>query len=58
MGGSNEGLVLTMPQTYFTTDTPTLDGPDVISTAVNFEAKFDGTNNPLTCVYKTLDAAL
>lgn len=58
MGGSNEGLSLTCAQTFFTGTTPGLDGEDVVSFPVPFEAKFDGTNNPLIAVYKTLDAAL
>ena len=49
LGGTpsiSETFRITLPQNHFTGDTPTLDGPDIISGSFPFEASFDGANQP------------
>jgi hypothetical protein len=44
--GVNETFRLTLPDCAFTGDTPSLDGPDVISGSFPFETYFDGSTQP------------
>ena len=41
-----ETFRITLPQCFFTGETPELDGPDVISGSFDFEAAYDGTTQP------------
>lgn len=44
-----------LPQTFFTGDTPMLDGPDVVNVKVPFESKYDGTNAAVIAEYMSTD---
>lgn len=41
-----ETFRITLPQCFFTGETPELEGPDVISGSFDFEAAYDGTTQP------------
>jgi hypothetical protein len=45
------------PQTFFTGDTPNVDGPDVQNVKVPFECKYDQTNAGVTNTYISTDTA-
>jgi hypothetical protein len=53
-----ETFRLKLPKCYLDGDTPTLDGPDIISGDFPFTALFDGTNGPAICEYQSIDVAL
>lgn len=44
--GNNDIFRITLPQCYLDGDTPTLQGPDVVSGSFPFVGLFDGTNLP------------
>jgi hypothetical protein len=46
VSGSNDTFRITLPQCFLDGDTPTLDGPDIVSGAFPFTATFDATNLP------------
>lgn len=54
----SEVLDITLPAIKFEGDAPQVGGPETIMQALNFTAFDDGTNQPLTMVYTTADAAL
>jgi Phage tail tube protein len=56
--GQSEKLSITIPAAKFNADTPNVQGPGVVDLSMTFEAYDDGTNQPLTIVYQTADAAL
>lgn len=45
-------------QIFLDGDTPTVDGPDVVSTGYNFTAQDDGTNPVSSIIYQSTDTAL
>jgi hypothetical protein len=45
-GGFSDTFRITLPQCFLDGDTPTLDGPDIVSGSFPFTATFDGTNLP------------
>lgn len=53
-----ETLTLTCNAVGFTGETPSIDGPDVVSHAIPFEILYDGTNAPLIAAYTSTDTAL
>ncbi|GAA4358412.1 phage tail tube protein [Angustibacter luteus] len=53
-----ETFRIKLPAVYLDTDTPTLEGPDVVSPSFNFTALNDLTNAPVTCEYMSVDVAL
>ena len=57
IAGSSTQAAITfaMPLCYLDTDSPTLDGMDVVSTDYNFTALYDGTNSPITITYVSSD---
>lgn len=60
LGGSpgvSELFRITLPQVHLTGDTPTLNGPDIITGSFPFEATFDGTHQPLI-EYISVDTTL
>ena len=56
--GAKELLTITIPAAKFNADTPNVAGPGVVDLSMDFDAYDDGTNEPLTIVYQTADAAL
>lgn len=56
--GAKELLTITIPAVKFNTDTPNVAGPGVIDLAMDFDGYDDGTDEPLTILYQTADAAL
>lgn len=58
-GGTNaETIRFRVPMTFLDGDTPTLDGPDVVSPTFTFVGQFDGTNSLVTGEYMSLDTAV
>lgn len=53
-----ETFSITLPACYLDGDTPTLDGPDIISGTFPFTALYDGTNNACTIGYMSTDIAV
>lgn len=49
---------LDVPQVFFDTDSPTLEGPDVVSGAFGFTAQYDLTNALITAKYVSTDVAV
>jgi hypothetical protein len=47
-----------LPQTFFTGDTPGVDGPDVVGQSIPFECKYDGTNGAVIAEYMSTDTAV
>lgn len=56
-GSNNFRFSLILPQCFLDGDTPTLDGPGVVSGDFNFTSTFDGTNLP-HIEYMTTDATI
>ena len=50
-------LQISLPMVFLDTDTPTLEGPDVVSQSLNFTALFDGTSPAVTFGYMSSDTA-
>lgn len=46
------------PAIFFTSDTPTVDGPGIVNTSFNFEVDDDETNNPCTIEIMSTDTTL
>jgi len=57
-GSDKETLSITIPAAKFDGDTPMVSGPGVIDVSFGFTVFDDGTNEPFTITYKTLDSAL
>ncbi len=53
-----ETFRIKLPKCFLDGDTPTLDGPDVISGTFPFTALYDGTNGPAICEYISIDTVL
>jgi len=53
-----ETLSITIPACKFDGDVPMVSGPGVIDVSFGFTVFDDGTNEPFTITYKTLDSAL
>jgi hypothetical protein len=51
-------LAIATPSCFLTGDTPTLDGPDVVSGDFPFEVKDDGTHTPFSLTYMSTDTVL
>ena len=51
-------VTITIPVVMFDGDTPTVGGPDVVGETVKGVGLFDGTNQPITVAYKTLDSTV
>lgn len=47
-----------LPGTFFTGDTPVVDGPEVVGVPVPFECKLDATNGGLIAEYMSVDTAV
>lgn len=56
-GALNYGVLVTMPSVRFDGETPTVDGPDILSATVPFKVVDNLTNPPLTLRYRTTDTA-
>lgn len=54
--GHNFGLTVTLPSCRFDGSTPQVGGPEILSLSLPFKVTNDGTNEPITLVYKTTDA--
>jgi hypothetical protein len=57
LGAAFETFRITLPQCFFTGETPELEGPDVISGSFDFEASYDGATQP-SIVYISSDTTL
>lgn len=53
-----ETLRIKIPSTFFTGDTPTVEGPDIVKPTFTFEADDDETNEPITIEYMSTDSSL
>lgn len=53
-----ETFRIRVPMIFFNGDTPTVDGPDVVSGSFAFEAEYDGTNAATTVEYMSTDTTL
>ena len=53
-----ETLSITLPACKFDGDVPMVSGPGVIDVSFGFTVYDDGTNEPFTITYKTLDSSL
>jgi len=51
-------LSITLPACKFDADTPNVSGPGVVDLSMSFTVYDDGTNQPMTIVYQTSEAAL
>jgi len=51
-------LSITLPACKFDADTPNVSGPGVVDLSMTFTVYDDGTNQPMTIVYQTSEAAL
>lgn len=56
--GYNETFRIRVPQIFLDGDTPTVGGPDVVSTSFPFVGQHDGTHAPATIEYISTDTAL
>ncbi len=56
-GNANYGLLWTIPNVVTTGDTPGSDGPDVLGQKLVMRAVHDGTNELVTCRYRSTDVA-
>lgn len=56
-GNANFGLLFTIPNVVTTGDTPGSDGPDVLGQKLVMRAVHDGTNELITCRYRSTDVA-
>jgi len=54
----SDTLSITLPACKFDADTPNVSGPGVIDLSMTFTVYDDGTNQPMTIVYQTSEAAL
>ncbi|MGW6910250.1 phage tail tube protein [Streptomyces sp. NPDC054940] len=54
----NERVTFKTPAIFLTSDTPTVDGPQIVNGTFNFEVDDDETNNPLTIEVMSIDTAL
>lgn len=57
-GGLNSSVQVLIPQVYFEEGTPTVDGPTILHTQVNFTGLDDGTDPPIQVTTVSLDSAL
>lgn len=48
-------LSLTIPNVRFDGESPDVSGPDVVTQTMTGEVLYDGTNSPITAVYRTTD---
>ena len=53
-----ETFRITVPMIFFDSDTPVINGPDVVTGPYNFTAAYDGTNAPATIAYISTDTTL
>jgi putative ubiquitin-RnfH superfamily antitoxin RatB of RatAB toxin-antitoxin module len=53
-----ETLAFDLPLVFLDGETPSIDGPDVVTTDFPFVARFDLANPPVTCRYMSLDTVL
>lgn len=51
-------LNVTMPYVYFDSDTPTIDGQDVVNTSVDFTALAEGTTSGITYTLTSTDTTI
>jgi hypothetical protein len=51
-------LSITLPACKFDADTPNVSGPGVVDLSMSFTVYDDGTNQPMTIIYQTSEAAL
>lgn len=56
--GEEELFRIRCPQIFFDTDTPVVDGPDIVTGSYNFVARDDGTNGIGQIIYVSADTAL
>lgn len=56
--GNLETFRVTIPSTFFTGDTPTIEGHDVVNTTFNFEGDDDETNDPAEIYIISTDTTL
>lgn len=54
----NETIRFRVPQVFFDGETPTVNGPDVVTTSFNFAATYDGTNTGASILYTSSDTTL
>jgi hypothetical protein len=54
----NNTIRFKLPQTFFTGDSPDLDGADVVSLSIPFEAKYDGTNAAVIAEYMSTETSV
>jgi hypothetical protein len=54
----DETFRITVPMIFFDSDTPVINGPDVVTGPYNFTAAYDGTNAPATIAYISTDTTL
>lgn len=47
-----------LPQTFFTGDSPMLDGADIVNMSIPFECKYDGTNAAVIAEYMSTDVTV
>lgn len=57
-GGINSSVQVLIPVVYFEDGTPTVDGPQVLHTQVNFTGLDDGSNPPIQVTTVSLDPTL
>lgn len=57
-GGLNSSVQILIPEVYFEEGAPTVDGPQVLHTQVNFTGLDDGTNPPIQVTTVSLDATI
>jgi hypothetical protein len=50
-------LKVTLQNVEFTGETPKVSGPDIVQISLPFEAVYDGTNGPITTVYRSTDTS-
>jgi hypothetical protein len=50
-------LKVTLQNVRFTGETPKVSGPEIVPLSLPFEALYDGTNGPITTVYRSSDTA-
>lgn len=53
-----ETFRLRVPMVFFNGDTPSVDGPGIVSGSNAFEAQYDLSHAPITCEYQSVDTTI
>lgn len=57
-GAFNEAFRIKVPMIFVDTETPNVEGPDVVNAKYSFTGQYDGTNAPFIIEYTSTDTAI